>query len=156
MLPPSCLKDTLHSLVKKCSMVTRDRKEPPSENSRDLFFFFSHSVVSASLRPYGLQHTWLPYPSPSPGAYSNSCPLSRWCHPTISSSVVPFSSCLQSFPASGSFPVSQLFTSGGQRLRMWSLQNAFTEPARNPCSEAESQAGCCYCSVTVMSDSATP
>jgi len=112
--------------------------------------------MSASLWPHGLQHTRLPYPSPSPGACSNSCPLSQWCHPTISSSVVPFSSCLQSFPALGSFPVSQLFTSGGQRLRLWSLQNAFTEPARNPCSEAESQADCCYCSVTVMSDSATP
>ena len=73
-----------------------------------------HSVVSHSLRPHGLQHTKLPCPSPTPGVYSNSCPLSQWCHPTISSSVVPFSSCLQSFPASGSFPMSQLFTSGGQ------------------------------------------
>ena len=60
------------------------------------------------------QHTRLPCPSPIPGACSNSCPLSQWCHPTISSSVILFSSCLQSFPASGSFPVSQLFTSGGQ------------------------------------------
>ena len=63
---------------------------------------------------YGLQHTRLPYPSPTPGTYSNSCPLSQWCHPTISSSVFSFSSCLQSFPASGSFPVSQFFTSGGR------------------------------------------
>ena len=63
---------------------------------------FSHSVVSDSLRPHGLQHARLSCPSPTPGAYLNSCPLSRWCHPTISSSVVPFSSCLQSFPASGS------------------------------------------------------
>ena len=63
---------------------------------------FSHSVVSSSLWPQGLQHTRLPCPSPTPGAYSNSCPLSWWCHPTISSSVVPFSSCLQSFPPSGS------------------------------------------------------
>ena len=70
--------------------------------------------MSDSLRPHGLQHTRLPCPSPSPRAYPNSCPLSRWCHPTISSSVIPFSSCLQYFPASGSFPVSQLFTSGGQ------------------------------------------
>ena len=64
---------------------------------------FSCSVVSDSLRPHGLQHARLPCPSPSPGACSNSCPLSQWCHPTISSSVIPFSSCLQSFPASGSF-----------------------------------------------------
>ena len=64
---------------------------------------FIHSVVSKSLWPHGLQHTRLPRPSPTPRAYSNSCPLSRWCHPTISSSVVPFSSCLQSFPALGLF-----------------------------------------------------
>ena len=63
-----------------------------------------------------LQHSRLPCPSPSTGAYSNSCPLSQWCHPTISSSVSPFSSCLQSFPASGSFLMSQLFTSGGQSI----------------------------------------
>ena len=70
--------------------------------------------MSDFLLPYALQHARLPCPSPSPRACSNSCPLSRWCHPTISSSVVPFSSCLQSFPASGSFPMSWLFTSGGQ------------------------------------------
>ena len=75
---------------------------------------FSRSVVSNSLRPHGLQHTRLPCPSPTPGACSNSCPSSQWWHPTISSSVVPFSSCLQSFPASGSFPMSQFFTSCGQ------------------------------------------
>ena len=72
--------------------------------------------MSSSLWPYGLQHTRLPCPSPSPRACSNSCPLNRWCHPTISSSVIPFSSCLQSFPASGSFPVSRLFASGGQSV----------------------------------------
>ena len=77
---------------------------------------FSHSVVSNTLWPHGLQHTRLPCPSPTPGACLKSCPLSRWCHPTISSSVVPFSSCLQSFPASGSFQMSQLFTSGGQSI----------------------------------------
>ena len=76
----------------------------------------SHSVVSDSLRPHGLQYARLPCPSPTPGACSNSCPLSRWCHPTISSSVVPFSSYLQSFPASGSFPMSQFFTAGGQSI----------------------------------------
>ena len=77
---------------------------------------FSSPVVSDSLRPHGLQHTRLPCPSPTPGACSNSCPLSWWCHPTISSSVIPFSSCLQSFPASGSFPTSQLFASGGWNI----------------------------------------
>ena len=77
---------------------------------------FSCSVVSDSLQPHGLQHTRPPCPSPTPGAYSNSCPLSRWCHPTISSSVVLFSSCLQSFRASASFPVSQFFASGGPSI----------------------------------------
>ena len=77
---------------------------------------FSHSVMSNSLWPHGLQHARPPWPSPTPGVYSNSCPLSRWCHPAISSSVVPFSSRLQSFPVSGSFQISQFFTSGGQRI----------------------------------------
>ena len=77
---------------------------------------FSRSVVSDSLRPHGLQHARLPCPSPTSWAYSNSCPLSWWCHPTISSSVVSFSSHLQSFPASGSFPMSQFFASGGQSI----------------------------------------
>ena len=76
----------------------------------------SRSVVSDSLWPHGLQHTSLPCPSPFPGAYSNSCPLSQWCHPTISSSVIPFSSCPQSFPASGSFLMSQFFESGSQTI----------------------------------------
>ena len=71
-------------------------------------------IVVDSLRLHGLQHARLPCPSPSPRGCSNSCPLSQWCHPTISSSVIPFPSCLQSFPASESFPVSQLFASGGQ------------------------------------------
>ena len=69
-----------------------------------------------SLRPHGLQHTRLPCPSPTPRACWNSCPSNQWCHPTISSSVISFSSCLQSFPASGSFPVSQFFTSGSQSI----------------------------------------
>ena len=77
---------------------------------------FSRSVVSDSLRPHGLQHARLPCPSPSPTACSNWCPLSQWCHPTISSSVIPFSSCPHSFPASGSFQMSQLFASGGQSI----------------------------------------
>ena len=77
---------------------------------------FSHSVVSDSLWLHGLQHARLPCLSPTPRACSNSCPLSQWCHPTISSSVVPFSSCPQSFPASGPFIMSQLFASGGQSI----------------------------------------
>ena len=77
---------------------------------------FSCSVVSDSLWPRGLQHARPPCPSPIPGACSNSCLSSQWCHPTISFSFVPFSSCLQSFPASGSFPRSQFFASGGQSI----------------------------------------
>ena len=79
---------------------------------------FSRSVVSEFLRPHGLlQHTRPPCPSPTPRAYSNSCPLGQWCHPTISSSVVPFFSCLKSFPASGSFQMSQLVASGGLSIK---------------------------------------
>ena len=74
---------------------------------------FSHSVMSNFLWPHGLQHARPPCPSPTPRAYSNSCPSNWWCHPTISSSVIPFSSCCQSFPASGSFQMSQIFTLGG-------------------------------------------
>ena len=77
---------------------------------------FNHSVMSDSLRPHGLQHARPPCPSPTPGVHPNPYPLSRWCHPTISSSVVPFSSCPQSFPASGSFQMSQLCASGGQSI----------------------------------------
>ena len=76
---------------------------------------FSRSVVSDSLQPHEPQHARPPCPSPTPRLYPNSCPLSQWCHPTISSSVIPFSSCPQSFPASGSFPMGQLFASCGQR-----------------------------------------
>ena len=77
---------------------------------------FNCSVMSDSLQPHEPQHSRPPCPSLTPGVYPNSCPLSRWCHPTISSSVVPVSFCLQSFPASGSFQMSQLFTSGGQNI----------------------------------------
>ena len=77
---------------------------------------FSPSVVSDSLRPHGLQNARPPCPSPTPTVYSNSCPLSRWFHPAISSSVVSFSSCLQSFPALGPFPMCQFFASGGQNI----------------------------------------
>ena len=96
------------------AIITKRQKQ-----SKELQFCsvqFSCSVVSNSLQPHGLQHTMLPSPSPTPGVYSNSCPLSQWCHPTISFSVIPFSSCLQSFPTSGSFQMSQLFASGGQSL----------------------------------------
>ena len=77
---------------------------------------FSRSVVSDSLQPHEPQHTRPPCPSPTPGVHPNSCPLSRWCHPTILFSIVPFSSCPQSFPAPGSFQMSQIFTSGGQSI----------------------------------------
>ena len=90
----------------------------------------SHSVMSDSLRPHGLQYVRHPCPSPTLGAYSNSCPLSWWCHPTISSSVVPFS-CLQSFPASGSFQMSQFFTSSGQPIGASALASVL----KNECSE---------------------
>ena len=82
---------------------------------------FSHSVVSDSLRPLELQHARPPCPSPTPGVHPNSCPSSQWCHPAISSSAVPFSSCPQSLPASESFPMSQCFTSGGQSTGVLAL-----------------------------------
>ena len=86
---------------------------------------FSCSVVSNSLWPHGLQHTRLPCPSPTPGACLNSCPSSQWCHLAISSSVIPFSSCLQFFPASGSFPKSQFFASGGQSIGVSASASVF-------------------------------
>ena len=87
-----------------------------SELQLETLLLLSHKVVSDSLRPHGLQHTRLPCHSQSSRVCSNSCPLTQWCHPTISSSVTLFSSCPQSFPASGSFPMSQLFTSGDQNI----------------------------------------
>ena len=99
-------------LESKWSNWTLDNRRARSDTSSSVQF--SHSVVSNSSRPHGLEHARLPRPSPTPRAHSNSCPSTRWCHPTISSSVVPFSSCVQSFPASGSFPMSWFFTSGGQ------------------------------------------
>ena len=88
--------------------------------------------MSDSLKPHELQHTRPPCPSPVPRVYSDPCPLSWWCHPTILSSVIPFSSCLQSFPASGSFQMSQFFTSGGQSIRSFSfnisLSNEYSGP----------------------------
>ena len=86
--------------------------------SRVHVLLFSHTVMSDSLGPHGLHHTRLPCLLPSPGACSNSCLLSPWCHPTILSSIVPFSSCLQPFPASGSFPMNWLFASGGRSIEV--------------------------------------
>ena len=89
---------------------------------------FSHSVKSNSLRPHELQHARPPCPSPTPRIDSNTCPLSQWCHPTVSSSVIPFSSCLQSFPASGSFQIRQFFTSGGQSIGAWAPASFIGRP----------------------------
>ena len=110
---------------------------------------FSRLVVSHSLQPYGLQHTRPPCPSPTPGVYPNSCPLSWWYHPTISSSVIPFSSHPQSFPASGSYQMSQLFASGGQSIGSFSFnispsnENSELFPldwlVGSPCSPRDSQ-----------------
>ena len=110
---------------------------------------FSCSVMSNSLWRHGLQYTRLPCPSPTPGTYSNSCPLSQWCHPTISSSVVSFSSCLQSFLATGSFLMSQFFASGGQSIGVsasasvlpMNIQNWFPLGwlVGSPCSPRDSQ-----------------
>ena len=102
---------------------------------------FSHSVMSDSLRPHGLQHPRPPCPIPTPGAHPNSCPLSRCCHPTISSSVVPFSSWPQSFPASGSFQLSQLFASGGQNIGVSESPSVLPVNTQDwsPCSPRDSQ-----------------
>ena len=109
--PPSfcvhSVKEDRHHIPKVLSV------ENPSSVSQ-----FSRSVVSNSLRPHESQHAKPPCPSPTPRVYSNLCPLSQWCHPTISASVIPFSSCLQSFPASGSFQMSQFFASGGWKIRV--------------------------------------
>ena len=116
-----CLLHCRHTLtcwaIREATITLTTDKRYHSKNGV-LFFLvqFSHSVVCDSLWPHGLQHARPPCPSPTPRVYSNSCPLSPWCHPTISSSVIPFSSRLQSFPASGSFPMSQFFPSGGQRI----------------------------------------
>ena len=90
---------------------------------------FSHSVMSDSLWPHEPQHARPPCPSPTPRVHPNPCPLSRWCHPTISSSIVPFSSCPQSFPAPGSFPISQLFTSWP---KYWSFSFNISPSSEHP------------------------
>ena len=96
------------------------------------FLLFSHSAMSDSLWPHGLQHARLLWPSLSPGVCPDSCPLCPWYHPTILLSVAPFSSCPQSFPASGSFPISQLFTSGGQSFRALALVLPMNSQGRFP------------------------
>ena len=103
--------------IKKKTQVqeAQSRRQDKHKEEQDLVQF-SCSIMSNSLQPHGMQHARTPCPSPTPRVYSNSCPLSRWCHPTISSSVIPLSSCLQSFPTSGSFEMSQLFASGGQSI----------------------------------------
>ena len=94
---------------------------------------FSRSVVSNSLQPHELQHARSPCPSPIPRVHSDSCPSSQWCHPAISSSVVPFSSCLQSLPASESFPLSQLFTWGGQSTGVSALASFLPKKSQGWC-----------------------
>ena len=102
---------------------------------------FSRSVVFNSLRPHASQHAMPPCPSPTPRVYPNSCPSSRWCHPAISSSVVPFSSCPQSPPASESFPMSQLFAWGGQSTGVSALASFLPKKSQgwSPCSPRDSQ-----------------
>ena len=99
-----------HPKVKPVSLSSQSTCSPPSAPQ------FSRSVMSNSLQPHGLQEARPPCLSPTPGVHSNSCPSRQCCHPTISSSVIPFSSCLQSFPASGSFPMSRFFALGGQSI----------------------------------------
>ena len=125
------------------------KKIKVSDTSDLCSFLFGRSVVSDSLRPHGLQHNMLPCPSPTPRVWANSCPLSRWCHPTISSSFIPFSSCPRSFPSSRSFPMGRLFTSGGQSTGPWAsasvlpmnIQRLFPLGLRVsfPCSPRDSQ-----------------
>ena len=102
---------------------------------------FSHSVVSNSLRPHESQHTRPPCPSPTPRIHPNPCPSSRWCQPAISSSVIPFSSCPQSLPASGSFPMSQLFVWGGQSIGVSASASVLPMNTQDwsPCSPRDSQ-----------------
>ena len=111
-----------------------DLWQNPSQYSKLIISYqFSCSVMSDSLWPHGLQHARPPSPSPTPGVYSNSCPSSQWCQPTVSSSVVPFSSCPPSFPASGSFPMSQFFASGGQSIRVLASASVLPMNIQNWC-----------------------
>ena len=150
----------MHSLsaLESCSitaqlkiLLCRGPTECSSLNSKilipDTIYFnflsiqYSCSVVSDSLRPHGLQHARPPCPSPTPGVYSNSYPLSPWCHPAISSSVIPFSSCLKLFPTSGSFQVGQFFASGGQSIGVSASASVLPMNIQDwsPCSPRDSQ-----------------
>jgi len=130
--------------TKKCDWICMYTYTPISSVQ------FSHSVGSDSLRPCELQHARPPCPSPTPEVHPNSCPLSQWCHPATSSSVVPFSSCPQSLPASESFPMSQLFAWGGQSIGVWALASVLAKNTQDwsplectsgtPCSPRDSQA----------------
>ena len=113
----SCLGNTMESGAWWATVhgVTKSQTQLSTHAHMHVSVQFSCSVISDSLRPHELQHTRPPCPSPTPGVYSNSCPSSQWCHPAFSSSVVPFS-CPQSLPASGSFPMNQLFAWGGQSI----------------------------------------
>ena len=102
--------------LRRTELRFKDKSVKLCDKRSQLLLLFSGQVMSDSLQPHELQHARLPCPSPSPWVCSNSCSLSQWCHPTILSSVTPFSSCPQSFPASGSFPISWLFASGGQSI----------------------------------------
>ena len=110
------LRNSLHMLISLLEHALSSWTQPSLILLISVAIQFSHSVMSNSLPLHGLQHSRPPCPSPTPRVYSNSCPLSRWCHPTILSSIIPFSSHLQSFPASGSFQISQFFASGGQNI----------------------------------------
>ena len=107
-----CMQKVIYSNSRRLYSVTI--RSPSLPWSQFFLSQFSRSVVSDSWRPHESQHARPPYPSQTPGVYSNSCPSSRWCHPAISFSVIPFSSCPKSLPASGSFPMSQCFAWGGQ------------------------------------------
>ena len=119
MVEDSTSNRTWASLYLHCSTLAKWHTHQCHDSSETLhqLLHFGYSVMFDSLWPHGLQHTRLPCPSPTPGVYSNSCPLSRWCHPTISYSVVPFSFYFQPLPVSGSFPMCQFFTSGGFSFR---------------------------------------
>ena len=126
----ACLFKTLEELVLALKRFTTSLKKNKQTNQNPLHSLllsvqFSLSVVSDSLQPHGLQHIRLPCLSPTPGVYSNSWPLSRWCHPTISSCVVPFSSHFQPFPASGSFQMSLCFASDGQSIGVSTSTSVF-------------------------------
>ena len=114
----------------KRSPMSKGKGEAPARPTHQGSVQFSRSVMSNSLWPHESQHARPPCPSATPGVYSDSCPLSRWCHPDISSSVVPFSSCPQTLPASESFPMSQLFTWGGQSIEVSALASVLPKKSQ--------------------------